>query len=573
MKKINMEFKESNKSIKSKMIGTFIVVIAFMLAINIYFIYKNYTYNQKYKLLIENTNKEGQLKEIAKKMIENTSNVIASNKQDDIEAFNNNWSDIEEICNYLDNTIISEESKDSYGVFKNLLVNIKIDCNNAIIYNKNSETAIKSSDYYNSAEQKGQYIEAINGELLSNEVNYMKIVQEQIHKSFIINLIGSGILLLLIVLGCLIYSVTFSSGVSKKIIKLKELAKEIADGDLVYKNKNTNNFNNSKNELNILENTFMDMKKSLNLTISAVRESAINVTEASTSLSANMSQSRSANDIVVEAINSVNNVANTQAESIGNTFHKIEGVNSNIQHTLNDVSNLKECVEVANSKTNIGKSTLDIMTNQIKNIDSIILSFKNETKSLNENSSKIGQVTEMVSSIAEQTNLLALNASIEAARAGEAGKGFVVVAGEVKKLAEQSRAATDEIAKIVKNIQVGTKKIYSEAEIGMEQIKDNTNLTERVVNSFNDIYKSNEDIENKTLSIMDYMENISKEIKYINEAMQLINKNTEELSKSSENSSAVTEEQLAVIDDVSNQAFYLEQMALTLNDAVEKFTI
>jgi hypothetical protein len=62
-------------------------------------------------------------------------------------------------------------------------------------------------------------------------------------------------------------------------------------------------------------------------------------------------------------------------------------------------------------------------------------------------------------------------------------------------------------------------------------------------------------------------------LKYINESMEAINKNTEKLSKDSENSSAVTEEQLAVIDEVSNQAAYLEKMANTLNDNVKKFKI
>lgn len=75
---------------------------------------------------------------------------------------------------------------------------------------------------------------------------------------------------------------------------------------------------------------------------------------------------------------------------------------------------------------------------------------------LGESSHEIGQVIEMITSIAKQTNLLALNATIEAARAGSAGKGFAVVANEVKELAKQTAAATDQISVQISTIQADT---------------------------------------------------------------------------------------------------------------------
>jgi methyl-accepting chemotaxis protein len=86
---------------------------------------------------------------------------------------------------------------------------------------------------------------------------------------------------------------------------------------------------------------------------------------------------------------------------------------------------------------------------------------------LGRTSADIEQVLKVITSIAEQTNLLALNATIEAARAGDAGKGFAVVAGEVKDLAQQTAAATDDIAHRVAAIQhTATEAIAAIGNIG-----------------------------------------------------------------------------------------------------------
>ncbi|MDH5377816.1 MAG: methyl-accepting chemotaxis protein [Gammaproteobacteria bacterium] len=104
-------------------------------------------------------------------------------------------------------------------------------------------------------------------------------------------------------------------------------------------------------------------------------------------------------------------------------------------------------------------------------------------------------MADTVGNLAEQTNLLALNAAIEAARAGEAGRGFAVVAGEVRDLSVQSKAAGNEIAKMVQKVSSEMQKtLYSAIENAEKDSAAEGNLMQKVNKVINNLHEATNNI-------------------------------------------------------------------------------
>ena len=210
---------------------------------------------------------------------------------------------------------------------------------------------------------------------------------------------------------------------------------------------------------------------------------------------------------------------------------------------------------------------------QMNNIEMTVSRSAQVVTKLGENSKEIGQIVETISGIAGQTNLLALNAAIEAARAGEQGKGFAVVAEEVRKLAEQSKAAAERIANLIEGIQKDTEEAVVVMNEGTAEVKVGAEVVSAAGSAFEKILEMVNHVNRQSKEIATTMEEMANGTQHIVTSVEDIDKSCKKMSDETQTVSASTEEQSAAMQEIASASRSLAVLAQELNEESAKFKL
>ncbi len=256
-----------------------------------------------------------------------------------------------------------------------------------------------------------------------------------------------------------------------------------------------------------------------------------------------------------------------EAEATNQRMQEItENINS-LSKLNHETALLTEQIEV---NTNENQSRMEEATENMEQIFQSTGECKQIISALGDASQEIMGIVQTITSISTRTGILALNATIEAARAGEHGRGFAVVAGEIQKLSEQTKSATEHIGVIVRDVVGNTERAVASMEQNAVYTQKGMESIRKANESATTVTESNVELVKQIQEIDRMAEQIRERSGEVAEAMKKISCNTQQNCSAVEQISAATQENSAGMESLSGFVEHIKENTERLNALVQE---
>ncbi len=356
--------------------------------------------------------------------------------------------------------------------------------------------------------------------------------------------------------------------IARPLGRLKDLMQEGAKGNLKVRTPFT-----SKDEIGQLSAAFNLMMEQITKLVEQTNRSAQEVLDTASELSnASKKTAISASEIAVateEIAGGASSLA-TEAER-GNEL--TDNISRQMQSVVAANEEMGQSARHVEQSSETGTQHLNQLMTKTQKTEEMIGALVNKVDSLKESTSSVLKVLDVLQNITKQTNILSLNATIEAARAGAAGRGFMVVAGEVRQLAEQSRQSIDMVGEI-------TDKIMHEMNETVAALSNVNPLFREQMDAVKDtnvIFASVQEqmgaFVEKLGMVTDSIGDLSKSQGTLSEAMSNVSAVAEQSSATSEEVASLSSEQQNISNQLVNLSDKLENVSTELKNTLSRFTV
>lgn len=353
------------------------------------------------------------------------------------------------------------------------------------------------------------------------------------------------------------------------LILLCQLMQKGSDGDLTVRASQKKR----ADEIGQLSSSFNVMMSQIGALAVQTTRSAEEVLTTAGQLSDSSRKTAIAAQEIAVATEEIANGATSLAVEAEKGSDMTSNINEQMQNVMNANQEMVQSAVEVEQASEQGTSYMNTLIEKTGMTEEMTRSMVEKVDSLKESTGSIVQILDVLTSIMQQTNILSLNAAIEAARAGTAGRGFMVVADEIRKLAEQSRQSIEVVGQITESIQteIGeTVEVLSNAyPIFQEQISSVKEANQIFLTVRGQMGQFVQKLENVTSSIgeLDNSQTI------LADAMTSVSAVAEQSSATSEEVASLSNEQLGISDNLVALSEKLDAVSRGLKETLTKFKI
>ena len=303
------------------------------------------------------------------------------------------------------------------------------------------------------------------------------------------------------------------------------------------------------------------------------QDAAEQVSALSTNLSQASSESSRAVEHVAHIITDVAGDANAQNADMQGLADRVTAIAGNMAQMLDYAQHSSELSVGSKENAEAGRTNVSNVSAQTDRLRGIVDEMNENVRTLTQYAEDINQIVDIIKELSGQTNLLALNAAIEAARAGESGRGFAVVAEEVRKLAENSGNAADEVTKKIADIRGQVTQTRTANDTLVRELDAIIAVVKGLTGALDTILESSRASADAVAEISALSRSTSSDTKDMETTTQGVAKSATHIASLSEDSAAAIEQQTASIEEFTATAENLAQLAANLEGLVGKFKV
>lgn len=357
-------------------------------------------------------------------------------------------------------------------------------------------------------------------------------------------------------------------GISKVINNMNRSIAKAAKGDL------TTRFDTKrKDEFQVLSQGISGMISHMRTLIGEVKEVGGTVSGSAESLTNTSSELLEATKGISRTIDEIGQGISQQVEDTELCLTQMSNLSDQITQVYNSTNEIEQIADSTKNVASEGLHMIEELNHKAKATSEITQDVIHKIQEFEVQSKKIEGFVNLINEIASQTNLLSLNASIEAARAGDAGRGFAVVAEEIRKLADQSMSAANQIQSTVKDIDIKNKETVNTAGKAENIVASQTEALYKTVSVFEDISSHVNKLATNLNDILKRLKEIETAKDDTLSAIQNISAVSQQTAASSEEVNSTAIHQIDSVERLRGAAIILEEDARKLKDAISIFLI